>query len=522
MTAQTDPFQPTREALDKEIGRIYGSVPKDKGEAGLYARRQRLLAHQDRIAELAALEHAPEHDFYLARIKMELGRYDEALLLWDKTLPDHTSSHHKLIHYHAAVCYRFLGSYGNARMKLNAAKRQGLEQRRYDKELAALTEIENLYLSHRLGAAFFDAARAGEGPAPKLDHIAAALELGDYTPEQRRSVTGICEAVAAAAPTAEPEEPPRPEGRLRRLLSRPPAPEPAPAPVVEGGSQVFFAGFGWTGSGALFDYYKQCASASEPFGPAEITFFRSAEFRTIARSGDPAEVWEALTTSIERDVIGFSGSTGGNPRSCASKALVQAVGTDEAIGRRLAAAVADLAAAYREGAVREGFGRFLTAVANLPDREPRVSVFSNGINAKLVDRIDHFPNGKIVVVTRDMRDVYASRMVEADRLALPADRFIGHYSRAVEAFDAAVAKLAHPERVVTARFEDFVTSEDYRRELGAELGLDTATVVEREGAYRPADSLGNVGVHRLRDDRDELERIGRAFPESLWDSTVPA
>ncbi|WP_133884447.1 hypothetical protein [Glycomyces sp. NRRL B-16210] len=525
MAAQTDPFQPIREALDQEIGRIYGTVPKEKGEAGLYARRQRLLSLEARTVELSARAHEPEHDFYRARIKMELGRYDEALPLWEQTLPDHTSSHHKLIQYHMAVCYRFLGAYANARMKLYAAKRQGLEERRYEKELEALTQIENLYLSHRLGARFFDAARDPQAPAPRIGDIAAALELSEYTAEQRQAITDICLAVAAASRPEAPEEPPMREGFLRRLLARDKAPAPGPQErpaFVEGGTQVFFAGFGWTGSGALFDYYRQCERASEPFGDAETTFFRSSEFRTITRSDEPEQVWDALVMAIERDVIGFSGSTGGNPRSCASKALVQAVGTDAHNGRKLAAAVADLLEAYRGGQTAAGFGRFLSAVANLPDREPRVSVFSNGINARLIDRIDHFPGGKVVVVTRDMRDVYASRMVEAGRLALPSERFINHYKRSLEAFEQAVAELAHPERVVMAGFEDFVTSASYRRELGAELGLDVDTIVEREGEYRPADSLGNVGVHRLRDDADDIKRIAEAFPDTLWDSAVSA
>lgn len=486
------------------IGEVHGADAAPKPEAQRYAYRSQIHEFKALLDTSETFRDHPDALYYRARLAMALNLQEEALTLWRAAEQVGGRARKGLVHYHITICLKNLGSYYRARQSLATCRRLKFDPVLLGKLESELEFAEDQYTAHRTGAQFFGDLRKGVATREAKEAVTQSLRRIGLDRAQRECIAAICETLLAASsePAARAEAADRSSASTGRHR------------------QVFFAGFGWTGSGACFDYFQQGSRSVAPLGEGEISFYRRREFDAILQWGDAVgpETWSSLLQFIEIAVVGISGDSGGHPGVIYDSSVVHAVGDDAALGTALSSAVQSLIGAYSSGSLRSGFLDFVNTVSNLGPDDGTVHVFNNSVSGILANRLDSLPDAELVVVLRDMRDVYAARGIEASPMAPEA--FIRTYTWCYNEFWKWYTDSPNKDRVQIIRFEDFVQSPDFRARLGNAIGIPVDTIDHGTGAYHPDQSLKNIGLYRTVEFQDEIEQIAEAFPDYVWDGPV--
>ena len=123
--------------------------------------------------------------------------------------------------------------------------------------------------------------------------------------------------------------------------------------------------------------------------------------------------------------------------------------------------------------------------------------------------LECLPGARMIAVTRDPRDQFVSRSLEAKaRDTKGVGRFIKASRVTLEAFRGDVARFGLSDRVTEVAFEDFVADPALRRATAKGLGLDPARLVE-ERHFVAAESARNIGIHRGHARQAVIRKIER-------------
>lgn len=293
---------------------------------------------------------------------------------------------------------------------------------------------------------------------------------------------------------------------------------------------IFVAGFGWSGSGAIFDFLRQSREVSLPFRAYEASVFGGMAGRPYGfgplyqRFSDfsGAKLRAYLDHLVLETMFGIGarlplGDKGdaASRKSLAYHARASAetrkVFADELV-RAIEALRAhpDLTLTQVEAQFRRFFRRLLAALAE-PGRPRRL--YSNVIHAYNCACLRLVDEGVMLAVQRDPRDMFASRVIEGrtKKLKEPsAASFIKSWRDLRAKFETSLDKFEVRDRVHLFDFEDFVRNQDCRDRVLALLGIDPAGL-SLHTKFHESESVQNIGLYRSFEDQDAIKRIEDAL-----------
>lgn len=500
----------------ESIADVKSVLDDERAQRSAFAREVRLGVINSQLLEAdefvrSLLEREPgDQEAWLvsAELASRLGYWETAIARWSEVLTKF-SDQQDLAHHGLAVAYRHIGSYARAWSALGAIRPGGISKSIVKEERERLRSDED----RRAGVVVARRALRGltsgdatEGDRSALDAATHLLNLS------------ACRAACVRATFAFASDEPTPlEGTASGTQA--PTPESAPPPV-------FFCGFGWSGSGALFDYFRQGRHAVAPFGSAELLAFeRHTSARRLLRAfrKETDEAFRAtLLEFIFYSVFGFGGAPTMSANAIRNQSFLAHLPDNrrtlahlEHASKRLFATGLDAYRRRDRSAFEEELQSFFQTIFALATPAGSVPVTNNCITAANIDTLRLVGRSTAVVVLRDPRDQYVAQRYEfRNRDRLSVDRFIRKARSRHERFERRVTSLA-PVRVHRIRFEDFVLSSRERTALGENIGIP-ATSVPVSARYHPTHSLHNVGIHRTYAEQSEIRKIEDELGDLLF------
>lgn len=278
--------------------------------------------------------------------------------------------------------------------------------------------------------------------------------------------------------------------------------------------KIIVSGMGWSGSGALFDYFREFDEVHPIKGEFRLLEGKSSVKTLLKKTHKPDDFRLELLRFFGMTLLGVDQYT--NYSECKASLLA----------RKLA--LSNNRVAYAEGVhdfcdriagVFENgrFDRtcFKSAVSGLVDtiaaikgaKQNQMILFDNIIHINNLSLIDYMDNTLLFCTFRDPRSNYVAQVNENPRFKKGIERFIWAYrtkrSMGKGAYDSLETNRAS---VCFVRFEDFVLSEKYRDELAEKAGLDLQKR-EKHRFFRPWVSEKNVHNYKDFSDHEAIAKI---------------
>lgn len=292
--------------------------------------------------------------------------------------------------------------------------------------------------------------------------------------------------------------------------------------------KIFVCGYGWSGSGAVYDALLDCADLRElPSVKTDryINDDTEREMMFLQGAGGLGKLWRKARDEgrlTKRDVLELFrchivglGAIGHSEHKCANAGhqLLAMFGTAySGVFRRMIEALLHLPAEPP----LEDFRLILTdttealSAALTGARDEQRIVFNNAIFGPEIDMLAIFRNARAAVVVRDPLDQYADRRAHDIKHWMTPERFVRFYRDGRSAFARGLAKLEAEQvaRVREVEFERFVRDARYREDVLAWL-LDGRIERYESRRFDPERSAANIGIHaeRLTDaERDAITK----------------
>lgn len=302
--------------------------------------------------------------------------------------------------------------------------------------------------------------------------------------------------------------------------------EPAPRGIPK----LFVCGYGWSGSGAVYDALLDIEGLRElPSVGADryVNDDTEREMMFLQGSGGLGKLWRKARDEgrlAKRDllelfrchVVGL-GAIGHSEHKCANagRQLLTMFGSGySGVFRRMMEALVRLPAEPALDDFRlvlTDTTEALTAVLTGATPGQRV-VYNNAVFGPEIDMLEIFRDFRAAVVARDPLDQYADRREHDIKHWMTPERFVRFYREGRQGFVRGLAKLgaARSADVREVEFERFVRDAAYRDDvlawlLGGSLGR------RQRRRFDPERSAANIGIHtRLLTDA-ERDVIGRGL-----------
>jgi hypothetical protein len=478
-------------------------TPAAMDESARSELNSRLLSARTALEQAQAA--TPEHSevlVLLAEIATRTQSWDQAAVLWNRVVNE-VSALADVASLKLCVAYRQLGSYVRARLALGRIRPESVDPGILRAERRKLLAGETGVALRLLGNTVTDALARSETD-PDLEYLLRAIR------RLRRGDDVFAECLVTVAEGVRGYKPLDPTPWWRRKGQQ-------PAAAVEHSPRcLFLSGFGWSGSGALYDYLRQAETVATPFDNAEIWAFERnwcAKKVLDAVREDPTAARRALVYFIFQSVLGVSAPMTIDPARIGRQSIMHFAG--RTAGPAIAAACLTLfdrgmAAASRSGLkpLEEALRRFFDEVIEAKAGPGRVSVMSNCITAANVDLARLVSNGVALVVFRDPRDQFVSQYYEyKNRQNLSCETFIRKVRSRTDRYRRAKRALAGKAAVEEVQFEQFVLSKSYRDALLERVGVSPDLIPVDGPGYRPEHSMKNVGLYQNFPRVADIKRI---------------
>ena len=146
-----------------------------------------------------------------------------------------------------------------------------------------------------------------------------------------------------------------------------------------------------------------------------------------------------------------------------------------------------------------------------------IVLFNNIVHTQNVSAIEFLDHAHLFCTFRGPRSNYVARIHEDKKFVQNVQEYISSYKKARYGFQKLYNSLNHNKSAVhIVQFEKFVLSESYRNELAASLGLDLGTQ-EKYKYFQPWVSEKNVFLHETYENQDEIKAIEDALGQYCVD-----
>ena len=313
------------------------------------------------------------------------------------------------------------------------------------------------------------------------------------------------------------------------------SPEPVSASVTSGDSSVItgrklmVSGMGWSGSGAILDYFRENAHVNTILREYRHIEGRAGVKHLRKNMTSNAEFMNAFADFFFLILLGLGNSLRGDKGAVHSKKL--SLGMYGAIHARQSL---EICACVREGLGAGGpDNKLLVTVSNRAldticigqfGASRNTVMFDNMIKAYNLDSVPFINDLSMFCAFRDPRSNYVARIREDRKFAGTVESYVRSYRKAREQIDVQLQQVeadlraddTTTTRVHTVQFEEFVLSRACRQDLARKAGLDFAQHDEY-ALFRPWESRKNVFLHETYENPDEIAYIERELPEYCVD-----
>lgn len=283
-------------------------------------------------------------------------------------------------------------------------------------------------------------------------------------------------------------------------------------------------GTGWSGSGALYDYFREFHQVTATDKVRELSYIEGRNGLGRIPAVFNGNFKDYLLRLYTDSLLGLVNLDHIRSHTDLVEARVAGGFAFGAHAREIAEAVdmliGGLIAAQRQaspdydGLVAEFLDRVLQAETGISDG---YILLDNWIHSANVEMIRVLANARLFAVFRDPRSQYVSAKYEgAKSMVADATEYITSYRRRMERFRLAHSKLKDPSRVTVVQFERFVSDQEYRDSLARDVGLDLNSR-HQHSHFRPWESQRNVTIHETYPDQALMRRIERELPEYCMD-----
>jgi hypothetical protein len=472
--------------------------PLRKPEAGKFQYSTILRRIQ---AELAELRVQAEDDVDLMRIGAEvadaLRDWPRAVEYWNSVVrlstepdPDDIAklalSHSRAGNFPAALEFvRKLGS------------RPSAERRRVMRQVDEWTAAHLLQRSHHFRS-------AGD-----LEQADALLEAALYL--QGRSAHDVKPLVSAVSHVERYRTNPELPGDS---VGASPGRQDAPALEI---APLFVSGFLYSGSGAVVAYLKDVPGVSTEFGIRELGLFFGSYGPWKILYEDQEHIRRHVANFAMWSLLGVSPPYVSPPH--APKASLAHVLTSPEARSQLRSIAVDLVdelstiSDVTDLALKSALGRALTRTLAIASEPAEFLMLNNTMRPYQLPLLDLLPGGRVVAVLRDPRDQFVAQQVESPD-PISVEQFVVQTKERLQAYYRYIGDGPSRDRVVTVRFEEFVSSAGAREELLRKLGL-TADKDMVGTSFDPAASKRNIGIYKKHGSTSDIQIIERELAEYI-------
>jgi len=291
-------------------------------------------------------------------------------------------------------------------------------------------------------------------------------------------------------------------------------------------NKIFFSGFGWSGSGAAYDYFKEFPAASYAipweFGLIEAEKHGLGQLFRILKADERIEK-PALLYLFAKYLFGFSCAVSREEANYlkGTKRLYRKSKDKSVLAAAVNRFLSNLSELNRSDEVDKNASKCFTAlldgiIASFCVKPNQKVLLNNVIHAYRLNLIDLFQQAKIVVVKRDPRSEYVARYYENPQFQKDAGKFVNAYRIKRNHFNRDLKAVSNPEAVKVVQFEEFVLSEDYRNQLAVELGFELAEQ-DKFAFFKPWESEKNVYNYKTFPDQSVIGKIESELAEYLYE-----
>ena len=287
--------------------------------------------------------------------------------------------------------------------------------------------------------------------------------------------------------------------------------------------KIILSGMNWSGTGALYDYFKEfsCVKAL----PYEQRLWKESDYSLIwaynkLEKLDNNDFMEYLIRLFLIPMTGLS-----IPRNW-QDAFGSRVGFENIKNDKSGLYSAAVLEFFKEikrlqDEKRLNKNSFLKSSVELTERIfNAVSgsfkghiVPDNAVHLSDIGTFRFFSNAYLLCVFRDPRSNYAARFHENVRFNRDPEAFVKYYRETRESFIRKKEELKDlSDKIIEVQFEEFILSEEFRKNLSLKLGLDFSGW-EKQRYFKPHESGKNVHNYKRFHDQKIIKFIEESLKE---------
>ncbi len=291
--------------------------------------------------------------------------------------------------------------------------------------------------------------------------------------------------------------------------------------------KIFVSGMGWSGSGALYDFFREFEEIHEienefrhiEGNPGLISLLKKADF--------PKDLFvKELINFFSKTLLGFSeydSYTGYKAVRSARKMSLSI--NKKKYARGIENLLQEIENNYFDGKLDKKsfcniaeilFNTVLATVGeNLSDQN--TILFNNVIHIRNIKAIEFINNANMFCVFRDPRSNYVAKLQEKPGFAEKTEDFISKYKKTRLDYEKNYMDVINNKNTVhEIQFEEFVLSEEYRKRLAVKRGLDI-NKQEKYKYFKPWISEKNVYIYKNYTDQKSIKEIKEELSEYCWE-----
>lgn len=297
--------------------------------------------------------------------------------------------------------------------------------------------------------------------------------------------------------------------------------------------KIIVSGKGWSGSGAVFDYFTEFGNVADVKGESQLIENQFGLRNIIAKSSEKTIFTSAVLDFFFYCVLGYATMRG--PESFKSfRQAREIIGSEMSLHYAMeVCGVSHLIAACL---VCDPclFQRKLKQLVNhVIDRlvvgtvadESEFVLLDNAIHISALDIVEWIDNLSIFCTLRDPRSNYVALLREFPGFDKSCKEYIAQeinlFPRLITIIETQMKKsseTAH-RKVFKVQFEEFVLSESYRQSLALAVGLDLSGQ-KTHSRFKPWASVRNIMLHEEHDKPHDIKLIELALSEYCFVPTV--
>ena len=295
------------------------------------------------------------------------------------------------------------------------------------------------------------------------------------------------------------------------------------ADPVYSSKKIILSGMNWSGTGALYDYFKEfsCVGAL----PDEQRLWKESDYSLIwaynsLQKLDKNDFREFLLRLFMIPITGLAVPRNYQDVFASNIGLKNIRKDKEGLYSYAVLEFLREIMELREKNSLDG-NSFLNRSVKLTDR-----IFNtlsgnfkghllpdNAVHLSDIGTFRFFSNAYLLCVFRDPRSNYAARFHENVRFNRDPETYIKYYRETRESFKEKKRELSSlSDRIIEVQFEEFILSDDYRKNLASTLGLDFSGW-KKHKYFKPHVSEKNVYNYRQFHDQKIMEYIADSLKE---------